>query len=85
MINSDTEVIFIYAVVPKDQYDKVKLPEGSHAKAMEIGEARDLCDMEACKGWGAITGIALSKLGLRLFPEIHRIMNPERGFAKQPV
>lgn len=79
-MKSSDECVFIYAIVKKEDYDKVKLPQGaSFAKALEIGPASELCNMESCRGWGAMAGIALAKLGLKLFPEVHKIMNPDKS------
>lgn len=77
-IKTGDEVIFIYAIVKADDYGKVSFPaNASFAKAMEIGPVEELTDMENCKGWGAMTGIALAKLGRKLCPEIFAIKNPD--------
>ncbi len=76
-IRHDSEVVFVFAVIRKEDYSKLKIPDGSMAKALEIGEATELCDMEKCKGWGGIAGIGLARLGKRMFPEIFKMLNPE--------
>jgi hypothetical protein len=75
-IKQDEEVVLVYAIVRREDYNKVLIPPGSFAKAMEIGPASDLCDMANCKGWGGIVGIALSRVAKKNFPEIFALMNP---------
>ena len=77
MLKTGTETILIYAIVPAEDYSKVSFPKGSFAKALEIGPVEELCDLENCKGWGAMVGIALAKAGRRICPEIFRMLNPE--------
>lgn len=76
-IPPDEEVVFFYGIVPKDKWDKVSLPHGSFAKALEIGEAQEICDMEKCRSWGAMAGISLARLGRALFPFIFQMKNPK--------
>lgn len=84
-MKTGTEVVLMYAIIPKADWQKVKLPEGCFAKAMEIGGAEELANMENCKGWGAWIGISLAKLGRKLCPEVFAILNPEptRVFGEQ--
>jgi len=80
-VDQDTDCVFVYAVIPKHDWHKVTFPEGSMAAAYDIGPLKELANLENCKGWGSMAGIALGKLGLKLFPEIHKIVNA----AKPPM
>ena len=67
-------VVFIYAAVLEEDYNKVVIPPGSFAKAIKVGNIEDLLDQEACKGWGAMAGIALCRLANHVCPELGKIL-----------
>ena len=83
-LKPDDEVVFFYAIVKKADWAKTKLPEGSFGKAMDIGEASELCNMEHCRGWGAMAGISLAKLARRHFPVMFNMMNPPANGVPNP-
>lgn len=75
-MDSETEVVLMYAIVPAKIWEDVKLPPGCFAKAMHIGPMLRLTDQQTCKGWGAIIAASLSKLAGKVCPVASRIINP---------
>lgn len=64
------DCIVMYAVIPKDQYGKVLLPDGSFAKAFQIGKVEQLVQMQECKHWGMLMSVSLQRLAKKLCPEV---------------
>lgn len=60
----------MYAVIPKEQYHKLSMPNGSFAKAFTIGKIEQLVQMKECKHWGMIMALSLQTLAKKLCPEI---------------
>jgi hypothetical protein len=76
LIKTGEEVVLVFSIIKREDYDKLKIPNGSYSKAIELGPVEELTNMENCKGWGAWVGISLGKLGRKLCPEIFKINNP---------
>lgn len=70
MIKPDEEVVFMYVVVSKDKYGKVSLPHGSYAKAIEIGQFKELLDRKECFTWAGFAAESLHKLARTIMPEL---------------
>lgn len=75
LIKTGEEVVLVFSIIKREDYGKLKIPDGSFSKAIELGPIEELCDMESCRGWGAWVGISLGKLGRKLCPEIFKIKN----------
>jgi hypothetical protein len=83
-IKTGDEVVMLTAIIKIEDYDKVKIPHGSFAKAWEIGRIEELLDQETCKGWGGMVGIMLARLAVKLCPDAAKIFKPVTN-AEQPV
>lgn len=70
MIKADEEVVFMYAVVPKELYGKVNLPHGCYAKAIEIGPFKGLLDRKECFVWGGFAAEGINRVARKLMPEL---------------
>jgi hypothetical protein len=67
-MKSGDKVTIVYAVIPADRWDDVKLPQGSFAKAYNVDDISQLTSIPECKRWGAIIGASLCKLANKLCP-----------------
>jgi hypothetical protein len=74
--------VIMWAVIPKDKYHKVHLPDGCFAKAFHIGEIQQLVQKQECMHWASIMAVALQKLAVKLCPEIAEspIIRIDKGF-----
>ncbi len=68
-MNPGDKVIVMYCVLPADKWDGVKLPQGSFAKAFDVGTIDDLTEVQACKGWGAMMAASINRLAKKLCPD----------------
>jgi hypothetical protein len=68
-IEANTEMVFIYGMVPKELYDKVKFPDGSVAKALGC-QPMDFTEWNECKKYGAIVAAALGRFAMKVCPEL---------------
>lgn len=84
MIKIGDEIVLVYALVKRADYDKVRLPDGSIAKAIEIGPIETLCDHSRCKGWAAIIGVSLARAANKVVGEVKAklLKGPD---AEQPL
>lgn len=62
-------VIVMYAVIPAEKWDDVKLPEGCFAKAFNVGNIEDLVQVHPCKGWGAMMAASINRLAKKICPD----------------
>ena len=68
MTKPGDEVVLLYAVINKNEWDKVKLPDGCHAKAFEVGRIDDLIESQVCRGWGAMCAASMNRLAKKICP-----------------
>ncbi len=61
------EIVFIYAAVPKSEMHKVRLPEGSYGKAINI-VVDDYVSKTECMKVGSIVSAALNRLATKVCP-----------------
>jgi hypothetical protein len=71
-MSQQTEVVVFYAVVPKAEAHKVRLPEGTFAKVFNA-EVEDFHDKNHCKKFGHIFMESLNRLAKKLSPETNVI------------
>jgi hypothetical protein len=69
-LKTGDEVILLYVVLPREDWEKVKLPQGCHAKAFETGPIERMVDVQTCKGWGAMMAASINRLAKKISPEI---------------
>lgn len=69
-IKAGDDVVVMYAVIPKEQYGKLNMPDGSFAKAFHIGKVEQLVQFQECKHWGMMMTVSLQRLARKLCPEI---------------
>lgn len=74
-MESGEETVLLYAVMRKSEWNKVKLPEGCYAKAFEAGPIESLCDVQTCKGWGALMAASVNRLAKKLCPVAGRLLD----------
>jgi len=63
----ETEFVFIYAAVPKKDFHKVVIPEGSYGKGLPL-RADEMAEKQRCQQVGHIVMQALYRLGNKLNP-----------------
>lgn len=90
-IKPGEEVIFAFAIIKRDDWEKTKFPQGSYAKAYEVGPIETLIDPDTCKGWAGMAGISIGRLAVKLCPEqakMEKLINPKirlHGIENEPI
>lgn len=82
-IKTGDEIVFMCAIIKRDQWEGVKLPPGCFAKAYEVGKIEELTDVRVSRGWGAMAGTLINRLAKKLCPEAALFLGPQD--ADQPL
>lgn len=69
-VHTGDEVILVYAVLKRQDWEKVKFPQGCYAKAFETGPIERMVDTQTCKGWGAMMAASINRLAKKLCPDV---------------
>lgn len=64
------EVVLLYAVIPKEKYDKLSIPDGSFAKAIIAGKVESFVQMSECRNWGMLVATSLQILARKICPDV---------------
>lgn len=64
------EIVVLYAVVPKEKYNRVQIPDGSFAKAFQVGPIEEFISKKVCIATGNMLSVALNRLARKHCPEL---------------
>lgn len=81
LIKADEEIVLMWVVVPRSEYDKIKLVDRGYAKSVLVGKMGELTHKMYCAHWGLTISKSLLRLAQACCPELvdRKIIHPLDG------
>lgn len=68
-MNADTQIVIVYAIIPKMDLHKMTVPEGTILSAVEVGALEDVLDKQFCRNLGSMVAGAIYRCAKKICPE----------------
>lgn len=68
-MNENTQIVIVYAIVPKHDLHKMTVPEGTILSAVEVGALEDVLDKQFSRNLGAMVAGAIYRCAKKICPE----------------